>query len=266
MGGRWAALCRARLPSAGPSAPLRPGAAMEGGVELGFAAAAAPEDAWRLRSAYFPSKVGGRPAWLGEDGLPGPGALRCARCQQPRAFLLQLYAPLPGRRDTFHRSLFVFACRGAACYSLPGPGGPLCVFRSQLPRRNRFYPEEPPPEEPPPGPLAPPARLLSGARLCRVCGCLGPSACGRCRRAAYCGPEHQALDWRRGHRRTCGQAGDAGGSPPGPLAVLPGPAGLAVRALGGGWCGDGGVGMGMEGSVLLGAGFGGRGMGGLCCA
>ncbi|NWU60992.1 PDCD2 protein, partial [Pterocles burchelli] len=38
----------------------------------------------------------------------------------------------------------------------------------------------------------------------------GPRACGRCRRAAYCGPEHQALDWRGGHRRFCGQlaAGD----------------------------------------------------------
>ncbi|NWQ67680.1 PDCD2 protein, partial [Neopipo cinnamomea] len=43
-----------------------------------------------------------------------------------------------------------------------------------------------------------------------VCGCPGPRCCGRCRRAAYCGPEHQALDWRRGHRRSCGQrlAGD----------------------------------------------------------
>ncbi|XP_025940904.1 programmed cell death protein 2, partial [Apteryx rowi] len=34
--------------------------------------------------------------------------------------------------------------------------------------------------------------------------------CGRCRRAAYCGPEHQALDWRRGHRRACAQPGAAG--------------------------------------------------------
>ncbi|NXG24386.1 PDCD2 protein, partial [Grallaria varia] len=33
----------------------------------------------------------------------------------------------------------------------------------------------------------------------------GPRCCGRCHRAAYCGPEHQALDWRRGHRRSCGQ-------------------------------------------------------------
>lgn len=97
---------------------------MAAGVELGFAVE--PSGAWRLRSAYFPSKVGGRPAWLGEAGLPGPAALRCGRCQQPCAFLLQLYAPLPGRPDAFHRTLFVFACRGAACYRLPGPRGPLC--------------------------------------------------------------------------------------------------------------------------------------------
>ncbi|KAM9608657.1 programmed cell death protein 2 isoform 1-T1 [Morphnus guianensis] len=186
---------------------------MAAGVELGFAAAAAgPGGAWRLRSACFPSKVGGRPAWLGEAGLPGPAALRCGRCQQPCAFLLQLYAPLPDRPDAFHRTLFVFACRGAACYRLPGPRGPLCVFRNQLPRRNDTYPAEPPPEEPPPGlaAAAPPLRLRSGAALCRVCGCLGPRVCGSCRRAAYCGPQHQALDWRRGHRRSCGKhaAGD----------------------------------------------------------
>ncbi|XP_027577144.1 programmed cell death protein 2 isoform X1 [Pipra filicauda] len=185
---------------------------MAPGVELGFAAAAAgPGGAWRLRSAYFPSKVGGRPAWLGEAGLPGPAALRCGRCQRPCAFLLQLYAPLPGRSDAFHRTLFVFACRGPACYRGSGPRGPFRVFRNQLPRRNDTYPEEPPPEEPPPGPApAPPGRLSGGAALCRVCGCPGPRCCGRCRRAAYCGPEHQALDWRRGHRRSCGQhpAGD----------------------------------------------------------
>ncbi|XP_039562946.1 programmed cell death protein 2 isoform X2 [Passer montanus] len=146
---------------------------MAPGVELGFAAAAeGPGGAWRLHSTYFPSKVGGRPAWLGEAGLPGPAALRCGQCQQPRAFLLQLYAPLPGRPDAFHRSLFVFACRSPACYRLAGPSGPFRVFRSQLPRRNDTYPER---------------------------------CCGRCRRAAYCGPEHQALDWRRGHRRSCGQ-------------------------------------------------------------
>ncbi|XP_062497738.1 programmed cell death protein 2 isoform X2 [Pezoporus occidentalis] len=185
---------------------------MAAGVELGFAAAVGPAEAWRLRSAYFPSKVGGRPAWLGEAGLPGPAALRCGRCQQPCAFLLQLYAPLRDRPDAFHRTLFVFACRGAACYRLAGPQGPLCVFRNQLPRRNSTYPEEPPPEEPPPELAAagPPRRLRGGAALCRVCGCLGPHACGRCRRVSYCGPEHQALDWRRGHRRSCEQQAASG--------------------------------------------------------
>ncbi|NXF05801.1 PDCD2 protein, partial [Smithornis capensis] len=126
-----------------------------------------------------------------------------------------------------------FACRSPACYRGSGPRGPFrgesqrgregardggrrrrpadhrvspAVFRNQLPRRNDTYPEEPPPEEPPPGPApAPPPRLRGGAALCRVCGCLGPRCCGRCRRAAYCGTEHQALDWRRGHRRSCGQ-------------------------------------------------------------
>lgn len=81
-------------------------------VELGFAEEA---PAWRLRSEQFPSKVGGRPAWLSLAELPGPGALACARCGRPLAFLLQVYAPLPGRDDAFHRSLFLFCCREPPC-------------------------------------------------------------------------------------------------------------------------------------------------------
>lgn len=81
-------------------------------VELGFAEAA---PAWRLRSEQFPSKVGGRPAWLGAAGLPGPAELACALCGRPLAFVLQLYAPLPGRADAFHRGLFLFCCREPPC-------------------------------------------------------------------------------------------------------------------------------------------------------
>lgn len=121
---------------------------MAGGVELGFAEAVGPGGAWRLRSAHFPSKVGGRPAWLGEAGLPGSDALRCGRCLRPRAFLLQLYAPLPGRPDAFHRTLFVFACRGAACYRLPGPGGPLCGEPGAAGGEERPLRSPPPPHSP----------------------------------------------------------------------------------------------------------------------
>ncbi|XP_044865075.1 programmed cell death protein 2 [Mauremys mutica] len=172
-------------------------------VELGFAEEAAP---WRLRSAQFPSKVGGRPAWLGESGLPGPAELRCGRCGRPCAFLLQLYAPLPGRPDAFHRGLFVFCCRGPACYR-PGAQGPLRVFRNQLPRKNDTYSYDPPPEAPPPEGHPPVSlQLQCGAQLCRVCGCLGPKACSKCHRAHYCSKDHQTVDWKLGHKLSCAQS------------------------------------------------------------
>uniref|UniRef100_A0A8D1DPM4 Programmed cell death protein 2 n=1 Tax=Sus scrofa TaxID=9823 RepID=A0A8D1DPM4_PIG len=123
--------------------------------------------AWRLRSEQFPSK---------------------------------LYAPLPGRADAFHRGLFLFCCRTPPCCV------GLRVFRNQLPRRNDFYSFEPPSEDPPPETgesLS--LQLKSGAHLCRVCGCLGPKTCSRCHQAHYCSKEHQALDWRSGHKQACAQ-------------------------------------------------------------
>lgn len=83
-----------------------------GPAELGFVEAA---PSWRLRSEQFPSKVGGRPAWLSAAGLPGPPELACPLCGRPMAFLLQVYAPLPGRADAFHRCLFLFCCRTPPC-------------------------------------------------------------------------------------------------------------------------------------------------------
>ncbi|KAM5326703.1 programmed cell death protein 2 [Glossophaga mutica] len=175
-------------------------------AELGFVEAA---PAWRLRSEQFPSKVGGRPAWLGEAGLPGPAELACARCGRPLAFLLQLYAPLPGRADAFHRGLFLFCCRAPPCCA------GLRVFRNQLPRENDFYSHEPPAEEPPPE-TGEPVRLqlTSGPWLCRVCGCLGPKTCSGCHRARYCSRDHQTLDWRAGHRQACGQADNSDNTVP----------------------------------------------------
>uniref|UniRef100_UPI00398F0329 programmed cell death protein 2 n=1 Tax=Pristiophorus japonicus TaxID=55135 RepID=UPI00398F0329 len=165
-------------------------------VELGFAERAAPA---RLVSSQFPSKVGGRPAWLSLQ-LPGPELLRCGGCAQPLLFLLQVYAP---RGRAFHRALLLFCCALPACSSRR-----FAVFRSQLGRTNDFYPADPPPEPgSEPGPASSP-----GPRLCCVCGASGPKSCSRCRRAHYCGKEHQSADWRAGHRAECGRPGDAGGS------------------------------------------------------
>ncbi|XP_072907277.1 programmed cell death protein 2 [Hemitrygon akajei] len=160
-------------------------------VELGFVEPAAPA---RLASSQFPSKVGGRPAWLSLE-LPGPERLRCGGCAQPLTFLLQVYAP---RDSAFHRSLLIFCCALSDCRDRG-----FIVLRSQLGRVNDFYSAEPEPEPQPDAPLRP----IPGLNLCRVCGASGPKACSRCRRARYCGKEHQRADWKAGHRAVCGQPG-----------------------------------------------------------
>ncbi|XP_077014082.1 programmed cell death protein 2 isoform X2 [Tamandua tetradactyla] len=165
-----------------------------GPVELGFVEEA---PAWRLRSEQFPSKVGGRPAWLSQAGLPGPADLACGACGHPLAFLLQLYAPVSGRTDAFHRAVFLFCCREPPCCA------GLRVFRNQLPRKNDFYSYEPPSENPPPESEPFCLQLKSGTHLCKVCGCLGPKTCSRCHQAHYCSKEHQTLDWKLGHKQAC---------------------------------------------------------------
>ncbi|KAJ1153899.1 hypothetical protein NDU88_006657 [Pleurodeles waltl] len=169
-------------------------------VELGFAEPV--EEAWRLLSPQFPSKVGGRPAWLGEVGLPGSEALACGSCGRPCCFLLQLYAPSQEPRG-FHRSLFVFCCRDPVCH-LPGKSPPFHVFRNQLPRRNDTYSYNPPSVIPPPeGTACNILRLKSGVHLCRVCGCIAPKACSKCHSVHYCSKDHQVVDWKIGHKKLC---------------------------------------------------------------
>lgn len=56
-------------------------------VVLGFLEDAEP---WRLLSPQFPSKVGGKPAWLSLRGLPDLPELECEMCRLPMVFLLQV--------------------------------------------------------------------------------------------------------------------------------------------------------------------------------
>ena len=133
-------------------------------MDLGFAEEC--KESWRLRSQYFPSKLGGSPAWLALKQLPNFDDLKCTGCSKTCTFLLQLYAPggdddcgsstassntAPNSGDgscdeddeddsqTFHRTIFLFVCAKGTCTNRS-----VKCFRSQLPRKNNFYDFDPP--------------------------------------------------------------------------------------------------------------------------
>ncbi|XP_046885051.1 programmed cell death protein 2 [Hypomesus transpacificus] len=163
-------------------------------------------EAWQLQSSQFPSKVGGKPAWLSQTNLPCLPDSACDKCQLPTAFLLQVYAPITEQDRSFHRTVFVFCCKTPDCFS-QNDSRCLKVYRSQLPRGNDFYPFDPPTDEAPSGTEPDPCVLGSGVKLCRLCGCPGQKACSRCHAVYYCSKEHQTIDWRHSHKKECvGQA------------------------------------------------------------
>ncbi|XP_061736199.1 programmed cell death protein 2 [Nerophis ophidion] len=170
-------------------------------VVLGFLEDA---ESWRLCSPQFPSKVGGKPAWLSLRGLPSLSGLECETCRLPMLFLLQVYAPIPGQDRSFHRTLFVFCCKNPKCY-VHSDSCCMKVFRSQLPRRNEFYSYEPPAETEAPCDFDSNQSVLptSGVKLCWVCGCPGNKACSRCHAVTYCGKHHQMLHWKNTHKHEC---------------------------------------------------------------
>ncbi|GAX76516.1 hypothetical protein CEUSTIGMA_g3962.t1 [Chlamydomonas eustigma] len=119
--------------------------ASEGELEwlLGFVEPSRnPHDLLRHR---FPSKVGGRPAWLNPSDLPSSQQLTCSLTGQPLRFLLQVYAPPPEEEvesiEAFHRTLFVFVSAEGGKLTQPGT---VKALRCQLPRYNPFYPSEAP--------------------------------------------------------------------------------------------------------------------------
>lgn len=77
------------------------------------------------------------------------------------------------------------------------------VYRSQLPRKNDFYPYDPPADEEPATNADDEHILGSGVKLCRLCGCAGHKACSRCHSVTYCSKEHQTIDWKQRHKKEC---------------------------------------------------------------
>lgn len=115
---------------------------------------------FRLTSRFFPSKVGGKPAWLDLKNIPEANELTCLKCDIPLVFLCQLYAPIDEsdfHGTCFHRTLFVFYCNECK------DDRTFVVFRSQLCKNNDYYSDAP--AEPSDLDITP---NMWGIKLCKV--------------------------------------------------------------------------------------------------
>ncbi|KAJ9586227.1 hypothetical protein L9F63_020136 [Diploptera punctata] len=164
---------------------------LEGMVELGYLE---ESESWRLQSVYFPSKLGGKPAWLDLYNLPEK--IICQKCNKGCIFLCQVYAPIEDKDCCFHRTIFVFFCKNPECCE-KNYSGNFTLFRCQLKRANEFYSFNPPIELP---------NLefdVIKCTLCSVCGNKGTSCCGKCKTTFYCSKDHQIIDWKSNHKAIC---------------------------------------------------------------
>ena len=175
-------------------------------VELGFVEEV--DNTVRLSSPFFPSKIGGKPAWLARSNLPDSKLLLCQCCEKPLIFLLQVYVPSDNEDSTFHRTIFVFCCRDGACYKA-NSNKCFAAFRCQLPRANEFYDPDVTEDQDKHY-----CKFLEReckmnnkwSPLCEICGCAGNKQCGKCHLARYCSKNHQTIDWKRGHKLACKMA------------------------------------------------------------
>lgn len=166
------------------------------GVDLGFLE---KSSSWKLESRFFPSKTGGKPAWLNLSEVPNLDEVLCGKCRKPCLLLCQLYAPIEDDEKCFHRTIFVFLCRDEECCD-ENNNNNFNVFRCQLERENAFYPFEPPTEEETWKPEIKAEKFVS---LCRVCGHRSTNHCSKCKVANYCTKQHQVIDWKAGHKEEC---------------------------------------------------------------
>ncbi|WZN61061.1 programmed cell death protein 2 [Chloropicon roscoffensis] len=107
-----------------------------GGILLGFSEE--PEAPRFLLRHFFPSKIGGQPAWLDPIRLPTneDNQTKCCGCGGPLSFLLQLYCPINLKDECFHRTLYVFTCTKEECLR---KNLGVTVLRCQLRRKNPYY-------------------------------------------------------------------------------------------------------------------------------
>ncbi|KAG9301675.1 hypothetical protein G9A89_016746 [Geosiphon pyriformis] len=197
-------------------------------VELGFAE---PSE-YPLTADTFPSKIGGKPAWLNPRYILSAEEVTCGVCKSPMILLAQLYAPKDHPSQAYHRMIYVFCCKKGSCHKTSWQKS-LKVFRSQLPKKNPYWPSLPStPQKKESGEHVEKnskadndsellVENLSGkkkegksngnssksfetAKQCFVCGLLGSETCGKCQIPQYCSKDHQIEHWNTGnHKKYC---------------------------------------------------------------
>ena len=187
------------------------GESNEGNIQLGFV------DTQKCTNDLFRNAnwldwdggiVGGRPVWLNPNptSLLRQSDLACLHCSDPMMFLLQIYCPLDEPKEAFHRSLYLFCCRKAACVD-KGKGAVKC-FRCQLPKENDYYPANPNPSS-----ISSSSDTTEGKNdryyaiakeECIICGCYASNVCSRCKKIYYCSKTHQKDHWKS-HKLYCGE-------------------------------------------------------------
>ncbi|RVE49475.1 hypothetical protein evm_005906 [Chilo suppressalis] len=165
-------------------------------VDVGFLE---EKPSWQLHPRFFPSKVGGKPAWLNLQDLPSPSQLSCKKCNDPLIFLCQVYAPYEDDVEAFHRTIFIFICRNGSC-SQTNSTQNFLILRCQLPRKNNYYSYEPYNEK-----ETEEFNMEKWPKLCNICGCRSPSHCSKCKKVYYCSRKHQVIDWQNGHKEICSE-------------------------------------------------------------
>lgn len=167
-------------------------------VDLGLLEPVDEDKLWKLHRCYFPSKFGGKPAWLNPKLLPSSDQLLCPVCSSQLQFLLQLYAPVDDNENAFHRTIYVFCCKNDSCYKNESKF-PLVVLRCQLGKNNDFYDKDPPNYD-----NREYIKTIKGDfnNLCEVCGCSASKHCSSCKTPNYCSKEHQKLHWKH-HKNHC---------------------------------------------------------------
>jgi len=176
-------------------------------ISLGFVEELKTDEDWKyMTSSYFPSKIGGKPAWLDVKHIPNSEDLKCEECEQIMPLLLQLYAPLSEKEDCYHRTIYIFCCKDSNCHSKKKGWK---VLRCNLRKQNDYYVAQSSEEEDEDDydseeeeekedecEKKKDRSIFNQSPTCEVCGCLGTKKCSQCKKVNYCSKQHQILHWR----------------------------------------------------------------------